>query len=197
VDVPIVVSSVIQALATVILVIITWRYVQYTKKLVELQIEPRIDIIVPPAVLDAKSQVARILNASGSEIDQVHLEASVGYIDKKDGALSPIRKCISVQHWGMKLRPGDKVVFDFANFFTAQVRAGARHELPDSVDLLEDVIFLGVSARRVVDGKEVAFRERYAIVADENGEAKVSKIGRREFVDSLESPIVRRVKQSP
>ena len=132
---------------------------------------------------------------SGSEVDQVHLEAAVGYTDKSDGALTSLRKAIAVHHWDRNLKLGDNILFDFPEYFTPQTRATARHDLPDSMDLLEDIVFLTVSARRVVDGKEVAFSEPYGIIADDAGKAKVSKVGRREFLDSLDRPILRPVKR--
>ncbi len=187
---PLIIVAIIQGFATVVLVVVTWRYVLLTKKLVELQIEPRIDFQIPEDILHEPSRSAKLVNNSGCEVDTVHLQASVVY-RHTDGTPSSIMKCIDSQSWNQTLKPKAFLQFDIARYFNIATEIDAERNIPDDLELIRRTVLLSVSFRRTVDGKEFCFEEPYSVIPKQNGAATVSKAGNRRHTDNLDRRIVR------
>lgn len=83
----------IQGVAAIILAIITWQYVRLTKRIVEFQIEPRIEFDMPSDVLDKPKHLAKIVNYSTCEVENIIFQVSASY-RKTDGSPMPLMKCI-------------------------------------------------------------------------------------------------------
>ncbi|MFB3884526.1 MAG: hypothetical protein ACE144_04815 [Thermodesulfobacteriota bacterium] len=185
-----VISAIIQGFATIVLVVVTWRYVHLTKKLVELQVEPRIDLQIPEDILHDAERSARLVNNSGCDIDTVQLQASAVY-RHADGTPSPIMKCIDSRTWNQKLKPKASLQFDIARYFNTATEIVAEKDMPEDIELVKRTVLLSVSFRRTVDGKEFCFEEPYSVIPQENGTATVSKAGLRRHMDTLDRRILR------
>lgn len=186
-----IIFSVVQGISTVALVIITWHYVRLTKQLVHLQIEPRLDFLIPENILQKTGRCAKVINNSGCSVDSVTLQAAVCY-RQIDGSPSPIMKCIDLRCWGTALRPKKSLDFDLAAYFTLATEIEAEHDIPDNMEFIKGLILLSVSFRRTADGKEFCFEEPYSAIPQEDGKVTVSKSGPRKHPESLERYIMRR-----
>lgn len=185
--------SFVQGLTTIVLLFITWRYVTLTKRLVDLQVEPRIDIVVPRDALSGPGKLARLLNTSKCEVDSVHLQASVGYCDKEGRPLK-LMMPIDVVTWNDRLKPHGFLEFDISQYFGPKTEIKAEHDIPEYMKLIRGTVFLAVSFRRTADGREFCFQEPYSVIDEGDGTATMSKVGFRQHLDSLESWIYRRKK---
>jgi hypothetical protein len=187
---PLVISAIIQGFATIALVVITWRYVHLTKKLVELQVEPRIDLQIPEDILHDPKRSGKLVNNSGCDVDTVHLQASAVY-RHTDGTPSPIMKCIDSRTWNQKLKPKASLQFDIARYFNILTEIAVKNDIPEDIELIRQTVLLSVSFKRTVDGKEFCFEEPYSVISQENGAATVSKAGFRRYMDTLDRRILR------
>ncbi|MCX5805494.1 MAG: hypothetical protein NT010_05410 [Proteobacteria bacterium] len=188
-DLP-VISTIIQGFATIVLVFVTWRYVNLTKKLVELQVEPRIDLLIPEDILHDPTRSAKLVNNSGCDVDTIHMQVSAIY-RHTDGTPSPIMRCIDTRTWNQKLKPKTSLQCDIARYFAIATEIGAETEIPEGLELVRRSILLSVSFKRSVDGKEFCFEEPYSVIAHENGTATVSRTGFRRSVDTLDKTIMK------
>ena len=187
-----VISSVIQGASTLLLVFITWRYATFTKRLVDLQIEPRLDFEMPEDILDSPGVLAKIVNTSRCDVDSLRLQASCRF-RLEDGQPSNILKCIDSQSWNRTLRPREAVEFNIAGYFSVATEILAQQDLTPGMEVVRGTVLLSVSFRRAADGKEFCFEEPYLVVPRDDGRAVISKAGQRQHVSTLDRKILKRV----
>ena len=187
-----VISAIAQGIATLLLVFITWRYTLFTKRLVDLQIEPRVDFEIPANALGRPSAPARIVNNSRCEVDSIHLQVAYQF-RLKDGRPTNIMKCIDTKSWKQRLRPGQAMEFEIADYFNVATELAAEYDMPAGMELIRGAVVFGVSFRRTVDGREFCFEEPYRVIPSDSGQSSVSKTGPRGSVSSLDKEILRPV----
>ena len=184
--------ALVQATSTISLVIITWCYMKQTKRQADLNVEPRVNIMIPEDIFTKNSDKAKIVNHSKCEVEDIAFQVSVRFRDM-NGPL-PVCKCIDSKFWNKSLKPKKYIPIDVRKYFGPQVEVSAMHDLPPGVELLTKEAIFEVSFRRVVDGKEFCFSESYSIVPDDAGQAKIVRSSRH-LLKSLDKKILKLVEK--
>ncbi len=186
------IGAAVQATATIALVVITWRYVTFTRHLFQLQVEPRLDFEIPRDYLVNRDAVAYVVNKSGCDVEDVQLIASLPGPEVEGGGR--IFKCIESKHIATKLKPKGRTKIDATFILEAALGQGNSAKKGQVDNSPSPIVLLGLSFRRAVDGRDFAFEEPYVILHDEDGTLAVGRAGQRQKQDNLDRQILREVK---
>ncbi len=167
------IAAISQGFFTFVIVCVTAYYARLTQKLVQMQIEPELELEVPLDVLDEKaSGKGEISNHSSCGIKDLVMRVSVPSYEtlQPRGAML---QCRDVQTWPKGVKPNQNVVIDCKEYFRHAQEALDISDLSSELKSLHSNIIFDISCRRKADGKAFYFTEQYGVLVDEKGQKKV------------------------
>ena len=154
-----VILAIVQGISSLILVAITAWYVILTKRMLEMQIPPMLDVTLSGKEQHSKLDLA---NMSGCSVSGIHVEISVGF--RQGEAPCPWGKCIFSKDWNRTFKHGDELVYEFANLLTPEeITELASHASTDGA-LVPSNLTLSYSFVRNADRRLFSYRRRVSFI---------------------------------
>jgi hypothetical protein len=162
------VAAASQAIFTIAIVMITARYVRLTRKLLEIQIHPEVEIEIPNDILSEPNVTGQICNYGGCNVLDLQVRTSIPFGKPKDKN-GLIMQCTDVQSWPNGLKQREKAIFNCRELFRHAEESYKIPGLSSEAQELHTTVFFDVSCRREADKRPFYFTEAYRVKLEEDG----------------------------